>query len=69
MIKKCGKRDDKYSIRNSRTLTQTIQMSFSKKLKSFLNFLLVLWNLNQILNILKKKDDPHSLEIVKDTVS
>ena len=42
VIKKCGKRDEKYSIRNSRTLTQTIQMSFSKKLKSFLNFLLVL---------------------------
>ena len=57
--------DDKYSPRNSESLPQTIQMQLSKKLKIFLDFLLNFWNLHQIVNILKKRDDPHGLCIPK----
>ena len=55
--------DNNSSLCNSENLQQPIQMTLSKKQKPFLNFLLHFWNLNQILNILEKKDDPHGLYI------
>ena len=45
--------DDEYSLCNSKNLRQPIKMQLAKKQK-ILNFLLQLWNLHQILNILKK---------------
>ena len=45
----------KYSLRKSESLLQPSQMQLSKKQKKFLNFLLNLWNLHQIFNILQKK--------------
>ena len=38
-------------------------MQVSKEKKVSLNFFLRFWNLYQILNILKKTDDPQSLRI------
>ena len=47
--------NDKYSPLNKGKYRQPIQMQLYKKKKLFLNFLLELWNLDQILNILKKR--------------
>ena len=45
----------KYLVQGCENLRLPIQMQLSQKRKSFLNFLFHFWNLNQILNILKKK--------------
>ena len=45
----------KYLVQDCENLRLPIQMQLSQKRKSFLNFLFHFWNLNQILNILKKK--------------
>ena len=47
--------NDNSFLRNSENLRQPIQMKLSKKQKTFYVFLLRFCNLNQILNILKKK--------------
>ena len=57
--------DDKHSIRNSENFLQPIQRQLSKILKIFLKHLLEFLNFPQALNILKKRDDPHSLCIFK----
>ena len=46
--------DDKYSLHNRETLLRPIQMQLSKKLFFFLKYLLHIWNLHTIWNILKK---------------
>ena len=47
---------------NSNDLRQPIQMKLFKKQKVFVNVFLRFWNVDQILNILKKKkNDPHNL--------
>ena len=51
--------DEKYPVLNRDNLTIPIQMQLSNQQKLFLNFLLHFWNLAEILNILKKKHDPH----------
>ena len=45
----------KYLVQDCENLRLPIQMQLSQKRKSVLNFLVHFWNLNQILNILKKK--------------
>ena len=45
----------KYLVQDCENLRLPFQMQLSQKRKSFLNFLFHFWNLNQILNILKKK--------------
>ena len=52
--------DGKYPVQDCDNLQLHIQMQFSEKRKSFFNFLFHLWNLHQILNILKKNDHSHS---------
>ena len=52
--------DGKYPVQDCDNLQLHIQMQFSEKRKSFFNFLFHLWNLHQILNLLKKKDHSHS---------
>ena len=47
--------DDNYSLRNSENLQQQLQMHLFKKQKFSLTSLRHFWNLNQILNILKKQ--------------
>ena len=47
--------DDKYSLCNSDNLPQPIQRQLSNKNNFFLNFLLLLWSLDQILNLLERK--------------
>ena len=47
--------DEKYPVLNKDNLTILIQMSLSKKKKTFPQFLLRLWNLDKILNILTIK--------------
>ena len=47
--------DEKYPALNRDNLTIPMQMQLSQKQKIFLHFLLNFWNLNSILNILKKK--------------
>ena len=44
----------KYFIKEWEHLLPPIQMQLSEKLKLFVNFLFHLWDLHQILNILKK---------------
>ena len=51
--------DEKYPVLNRDNLTILIQIQFSQKQKSFLDFLLHFLNVDEILNISKKKDDPH----------
>ena len=46
--------DGKYSLHNSENLQQPIQIKLSKYLKTFSNILFNLWNLHQLLNILKQ---------------
>ena len=46
--------DDKYSLLTRDNLAQPIQMQLSKK-KCFLNYFLRFSNVDQILNILKKR--------------
>ena len=47
--------DDKDPVQDSENLPRPIQMQLSGKRKLFLSFLFHLWNLHQILNILKIK--------------
>ena len=42
---------------------QQLQTPISQKQKIFSDFLLHIWNVHQIYNILKKKDEPPSLVI------
>ena len=53
--------DVKYSLFHREFLQQQIQTQLRQKQSFFLKFLMDLWNLLQILNILEKKDEPHSL--------
>ena len=48
-----------YSRRNIQTLTQQVQTPLSLKQKtfSFLDFLLPFWNLHEMENIFKKKEN------------
>ena len=48
--------DDKYSLRNSESVLQPIQIQLSKKQINFLlNIFLDFWNLHQVLNISQTK--------------
>ena len=47
--------DGKYSFPDREDLLQPVQLQLSKKRKGFLDFLLHIWNLNQMLNMLKKR--------------
>ena len=47
--------DDKYPVLNRDNLAIPVRMQLSQKIKGFLNFLQLFWNLAQILNILRKK--------------
>ena len=49
--------DVKYSRRNIRTFWQHLQTPLSQKRKTFLDFLLHFWNVHEIENILKKKEE------------
>ena len=53
--------DKKYPVLNRDNITIPIQTQLSQKQKTFSNFLLHLLNLDEILNIWKKKSDPHTL--------
>ena len=46
--------DDQYSLPNSDNLQQPLKMKLFQKKKTFLNFLLYIWYLLEILNILKE---------------
>ena len=48
---------EKYPVLNRDNLTIPIQMQLSQQQKPFLHFSLHFWNLAEISNILKKKDD------------
>ena len=47
--------DDKYSRRNMQIFWQQLQTLFSQKRKTLFDFLLHLWNVHEIYNILQKK--------------
>ena len=47
--------DNKYSLFNRENLMQPIQMQLFKKQKPFCQFFLSVWDVDQILKILKKK--------------
>ena len=47
--------DDQYSRRYMQIFWQQLQTSLSQKGKAFLNFLLHLWNVHEIQNILKRR--------------
>ena len=47
--------NDKYPVRDCQNLSSPIQLQLSLNPKAFFILLFHLWNLNQILNILKKK--------------
>ena len=57
--------DDKYSRRNMQIFWQQLQMPLSQKWKSFFDFLLHFWNLHEIENIVKKKEEYPSLIITE----
>ena len=59
--------DEKYPVLNRDNLTIPVQMQLSQEQKLFLNFSLHFLNLEEILNILTKKDDPQSFCISKIT--
>ena len=46
--------DDKYSRRNLQNFWQQLQTRLSQKRKTFFDFLLHFWNVDDIENILKK---------------
>ena len=53
--------DAKYRVEDCGILLLPIQMQLSEKRKIFFHFFFFhYWNLHQILNILKKKDNDHS---------
>ena len=52
-------------FRTVRICRSLFKSSYLKNKKKFLRFLCPLWNLHQILNIFKKKEDRHSLCISK----
>ena len=60
---------DKYSVLNRYNRTKAIQMQLSQKQKHFLNIFQHILNLVEILNILEKKDDAHTLCISELTAS
>ena len=47
----------KYSRRNMKTFEQEIHTPLSLKQKNFLDFLLRFWNLHEMENIFKKKEN------------
>ena len=47
--------DDKYSRRNMQIFWQQLQTLLSQKRKTLFDFLLHLWNVHEIHNILQKK--------------
>ena len=47
--------DGKYPVSDCENLQLPIQMQYLKKFNLFLDFLFHFWNLNQILNISKKR--------------
>ena len=47
--------DDKYSRRNMQIFWQQLQTLFSQKRKTLFDFLLHLWNVHEIYNILQQK--------------
>ena len=57
--------DDKYSRRNMQIFRQQLQTPLSKKRKTFFYFLLHFWNVHEIENILKKKEEYPSLIITE----
>ena len=57
--------DDKYSRRNMQIFRQQLQTPLSKKRRTFFNFLLHFWNVHEIENILKKKEEYPSLIITE----
>ena len=59
----------KCSLFTRGNLTQPIQMQLSRKQKTFSNFFLHFWNLVEILNIFKQKDDSHTWGISEITDS
>ena len=52
--------DNKYSLRNSEKLQESIQIQLSQKQKIYTTFLHLFWNLLHNLNILKKRDELQS---------
>ena len=59
--------DDKYSIHNSETLWQPIQIRLSKKQQTCAQFLSFFLKSTLIFQHFEKKDDPHSLCIFQIT--
>ena len=57
--------DDKYFRRKKKIFWQQLQTSLSQKGKTFFYCLLHFWNLHEIQNILKKKEEGSSLIITK----
>ena len=49
--------DDKYSRRNTQIFRQQLQTLLSLKKTHFVNFWLHFWNVHEIFNILKKKNN------------
>ena len=47
--------DDKYSRRNMHIFWQQLETPLSQKRKTLFDFLLHLWNMHEIYNILQKK--------------
>ena len=58
-------RDVKYSPRNMQFFWQQFQTPLSQKRKIFFYFLLHFWNVHEIENILKKKEEYPSLIITE----
>ena len=52
--------DDKYSLRNSQDFPQPIQMKFSKKEKTFFQFIAPFLKSTSNFEYFEKKDDPQS---------
>ena len=59
--------DEKYSVLNSDSLTQPIQMQLSKKLKSFSELFCAFFKSTLYFERFLKNDDPHSLSIPEST--
>ena len=57
--------DDRYIRCKMQNFPQQLQTPISQKQKIFLDFLLHIWNVHQIYNILKKKDEHPSLVIAE----
>ena len=57
--------DDKYSRRYIQSFWQQVQTPLSQKGETFLDFLLNFWNVHEISNILKKKEEYYNLIITE----